>query len=153
VARDGGVHDGRLTVQPLVRRRYDARVTEPRTKLIIPLDELEHSRHSHEFVGAEHGDVPFSIILVHSGPGVGPKLHRHPYPEVFVVQAGQATFQLGDDTIVVDEGHIVVGPPDVPHGFTNTGTGELRIVAIHASPRFQTEWLAGLDPTWTSKRR
>ena len=69
---------------------------------IIELDDLEHSRHSHEFVGAEHGDVPFSIILVHSEPGVGPKLHRHPYAEVFVVESGQATFQLGDETIVVD---------------------------------------------------
>lgn len=75
------------------------------TPAIIALDDLPHTRHSHEFVGAEHGDVPFSIILVHSGPGVGPKLHQHPYGEVFVVESGQATFQLGDDTIVVEEGH------------------------------------------------
>lgn len=40
-------------------------------------------------MGAEHGDVPFSLILVHSRPGVGPKLHRHPYAEVFVVESGQ----------------------------------------------------------------
>ncbi len=33
---------------------------------VVALDDLEHSAHSHEFVGAEHGDVPFSIILVHS---------------------------------------------------------------------------------------
>jgi quercetin dioxygenase-like cupin family protein len=118
---------------------------------IIELDDLEHSRHSHEFVGAEHGDVPFSIILVHSEPGVGPKLHRHPYAEVFVVETGQATFQLGDETIVVDGGHIVVGLPDVPHGFTNSGTGELRLTAIHGAGRFDTEWLAGPDPVWTSK--
>lgn len=70
---------------------------------VVPLDELQHSAHSHEFVGAEHGDVPFSIILVHSGPGVGPKLHQHPYAEVFVVEAGQATFRIGDRTLVVDE--------------------------------------------------
>jgi quercetin dioxygenase-like cupin family protein len=120
--------------------------------MIIRLDDLEHTRHAHEFVGAEHGDVPFSIILVHSAPGVGPKLHRHPYPEVFVVESGEATFQLGDETIVVDEGHIVVGPPDVPHGFTNTGTGELRLTAIHGAGRFNTEWLSGPDPIWTSKR-
>ena len=119
--------------------------------LIIRLDDLEQTRHSHEFVGAEHGDVPFSIILVHSAPGVGPKLHRHPYAEVFVVESGQATFRLGAETIVVEEGHVVVGPPDVPHGFTNTGPGELRLTAIHAAGRFDTEWLAGPDPTWTSK--
>ena len=35
---------------------------------IIKLDELEHTRHAHEFVGAEHADVPFSFILVHSDP-------------------------------------------------------------------------------------
>ena len=33
--------------------------------VIIPFDELEHSQHSHEFVGAEHLDVPFCVILVH----------------------------------------------------------------------------------------
>jgi quercetin dioxygenase-like cupin family protein len=121
--------------------------------LIIHFEDLEHTPNAHEFVGAEHGDVPFSIILVHSAPGAGPKLHRHPYAEVFVVESGQATFQLGGETIVVPEGHIVVGPPDVPHGFTNTGTGELRLTAIHGAGRFNTEWLSGPDPVWTSKAR
>jgi len=63
---------------------------------VVPFDQLEHSEHSHEFVGAEHGEVPFCVILVHSRPGVGPKLHRHPYPEVFFVESGQATFRIGD---------------------------------------------------------
>jgi hypothetical protein len=40
---------------------------------IIELDELPHEAHSHEFVGENHDDVLFSIILVHSQPGVGPK--------------------------------------------------------------------------------
>jgi mannose-6-phosphate isomerase-like protein (cupin superfamily) len=68
---------------------------------VIKLDDLPHTVHAHEFEGEDHGDVPFSIILVHSAPGVGPRLHRHPYAEVFVVESGQATFQLGDETIVV----------------------------------------------------
>jgi len=118
---------------------------------IVPFDDLEHSRHSHEFVGAEHGDVPFSVILVHSRPGVGPKLHRHPYAEVFVVESGQATFRIGDQTVVVDRGHVVVSPPGEAHGFTNTGDDELRLTAIHGAGRFFTEWLDGPDPTWTSK--
>jgi mannose-6-phosphate isomerase-like protein (cupin superfamily) len=117
---------------------------------IIGFDDLAHSEHAHEFVGAEHGDIPFSIILVHSQAGVGPKLHRHPYAEVFIVHAGKATFQLGTETIVVEAGHIVVGAPDVPHGFINTGPGELLLTAIHGAPRFDTEWLAGPDPVWTS---
>ncbi len=119
--------------------------------LVVPFDQLDPTPHSHEFVGAEHGDVPFSIILVHSQPGVGPKLHRHPYAEVFIVESGEATFQLGDETVVVAEGHVVVGPPNVQHGFINTGAGELRLVAIHGASRFDTEWLAGADRTWASK--
>ena len=127
-------------------------MTDPlQTGSIVPLDELEHTPHSHEFVGAEHGEVPFSIILVHSQPGVGPRLHRHPYAEVFIVESGQATFQIGTETVVVKEGHIVVSPPGEAHGFTNTGAGELRLTAIHGAPRFETEWLAGPDPVWTSK--
>lgn len=123
------------------------------TGSIVPFDDLEHGEHSHEFVGGEHGEVPFSVILVHSRPGVGPKLHRHPYAEVFIVESGQATFQIGPDTIVVGDGNVVVSPPGEAHGFTNTGTGELRLTAIHGAARFTTEWLAGPDPTWTSKGR
>ena len=121
--------------------------------LILPLSALEHTEHAHEFVGADHGEVPFSVILVHSGPGVGPKVHRHPYAEVFIVESGRATFRLGDETVDVDEGHVVVGPPNVPHGFTNSGPGELRLTAIHGSPRFLTEWLEGPDAAWSSRRR
>jgi mannose-6-phosphate isomerase-like protein (cupin superfamily) len=128
-------------------------VTEGTAGHIVPFEELEHSEHSHEFVGEEHGDIPFCVILVHSRPGVGPKLHRHPYPEVFIVESGQATFQIGEKSVVVEGGHIVVSPSGEAHGFTNTGAGELRLTAIHGAGRFTTEWLAVLDPTWTSKRR
>lgn len=117
---------------------------------VIAFDALPQTTHAHEFVGADHGSVPFSLILVHAPPGAGPKVHRHPYAEVFVVEAGEATFELGDDQIVVTQGHVVVGPPDVPHGFTNTGSGQLRVVTIHGAAQFVTEWLADIDQVWVS---
>jgi mannose-6-phosphate isomerase-like protein (cupin superfamily) len=122
-------------------------------RLVIPFDQLDHGAEAHDFVGEDHGDVPFSVILVHTRPGGGPAVHRHPYPEVFIVESGEATFQLGDEHAVVSEGHVVVGPSNVAHGFTNTGTGELRLVAIHGNPRFITEWLAEHDGSWVSKAR
>ena len=118
---------------------------------IVDFDQLHHEAHSHEFVGAEHGDAPISIILVHCRPGIGPKLHRHPYPEVFVVEAGEATFQIGDEWLIVGGGHVVVSPAGEAHGFTNSGTDELRLTSIHVAGQFNTEWLAGPDPVWTSK--
>jgi mannose-6-phosphate isomerase-like protein (cupin superfamily) len=119
---------------------------------VMPLDELEHSWHAHEVEGATlDAGVPFSVILVHSGPGVGPRVHRHPYPEAFVVESGVATFRLGEDELVVGGGHLVVAPSGVAHGFTNSGDGELRLTAIHGAGRFDTQWLEGDDPAWTSR--
>jgi mannose-6-phosphate isomerase-like protein (cupin superfamily) len=82
-----------------------------------------------------------SVIVVDAPPGGGPKLHRHPYEEVFVVQEGTATFTAGDEEIEVSNGQIVVVPAGVAHKFVNTGTGRLRQVDVHASDRFVTEWL------------
>jgi mannose-6-phosphate isomerase-like protein (cupin superfamily) len=124
--------------------------------LIMPFEALDRTPQAEEFVGAEHGaagNVPFSAILVHAPTGAGPKVHRHPYAEVFIVERGEATFVLGRERRVVGQGHVVVGPPNLAHGFTNTGSGELRLIAIHGAPRFATEWLAGHDATWASPPR
>jgi hypothetical protein len=45
---------------------------------------------------------------------------------------------------------VVIGPSNVAHGFTNSGDGELRLIAIHGASRFVTEWLAGDDAVWAS---
>jgi mannose-6-phosphate isomerase-like protein (cupin superfamily) len=82
-----------------------------------------------------------SVIVVDAPPGGGPRLHRHPYEEVFVVQEGSATFTAGDEEIEVSGGQVVVVPAGVAHKFVNSGTGRLQQVDIHASERFITEWL------------
>lgn len=90
--------------------------------------------------GADHG-ATISLILDHSVPGEGPRLHRHPYDETWVVQAGHLMFQLGDERGEAAAGDIVIAPPGVPHKFTNAGPGSSTMVCIHASPRMITEWL------------
>lgn len=94
----------------------------------------------YELTGEELG-ASVSIIVVDSGPGRGPALHRHPYEEVFVVLEGEAAFTIGDDERVVRAGETVVAPAGVPHRFVNSGPGRLRQVDIHPRPRFETEWL------------
>ena len=37
--------------------------------------------------------------MIDAPPGSGPKLHRHPYQEVFEVQEGSVTFTAGDDVV------------------------------------------------------
>ncbi len=103
---------------------------------IINVESLE-DRHLR---GAEHG-AAISLILDRSEPGQGPRLHRHPYDETWVVQEGHLTFQLGEERFEVRAGDIVIAPPDVPHKFTNDGPGRSNMVCIHANPTMVTEWL------------
>lgn len=95
---------------------------------------------ANEFQGFRHG-AGVSFIVVEAPPGSGPRLHRHPYEEVFVVQEGTATVTAGDEIIEAHGGQVVVVPAGVPHKFVNTGAGRLRQIDIHASERFVTEWL------------
>jgi mannose-6-phosphate isomerase-like protein (cupin superfamily) len=90
--------------------------------------------------GREH-DVSVCIIVVDFEPGVGPKLHRHPYEEIFVVHEGRATFVAADETIEATVGQVIVVPAGTPHRFVNPGPGKLRLQSVHPRPTFETEWL------------
>ena len=102
--------------------------------------DLAHSDTTYEFQG-HHQDASVSFSVIEALPRSGPKLHRHPYEEVFVVQEGSATFTAGEDVIEATGGQVVVVPAGVAHKFINSGAGRLRQVDIHASDHFVTEWL------------
>lgn len=108
----------------------------------VDLDDPARGDDPGEFQG-HHLGAGVSFIVVDAPPGDGPRLHRHPYEEVFVVQEGTATFTAGDETIEAEAGHVVVVPAGVGHKFVNSGTGRLRQVDIHLAGRFATEWLEG----------
>jgi mannose-6-phosphate isomerase-like protein (cupin superfamily) len=107
---------------------------------IIDLSDPGYGEDRNEVQGYNH-NAAVSIIVVDAPPGGGPKLHRHPYEEVFVIQEGTVTFTAGDGTINANGGQVVVVPAGVAHKFVNTGEDRLRQVDIHASDRFVTEWL------------
>lgn len=90
--------------------------------------------------GGDHG-ATISVILDHSEPGGGPRLHRHPYDETWLVLAGKLAFTSGDQQFEAGPDDIVIVPPDTPHKFVNVGAERARLICIHASPRFETEWL------------
>jgi mannose-6-phosphate isomerase-like protein (cupin superfamily) len=69
--------------------------------------------------------------------GEGPTLHVHPYDEIFTITEGRARFTVGDKTIDAEEGDIVLGPANIPHGYQNLGPGRLDSLDIHLSP----EWI------------
>lgn len=103
--------------------------------------ELPRDVISRDFVGEKHGGVGACVIFVEAPPGAGPKLHRHPYPELLIVIEGTATFNDGTSKRDVVAGEMAVVDAHQPHSFINSGDGVLRQVDVHLSPRFITEWL------------
>ena len=106
---------------------------------VIRIDELPGSENASTFNGHEHG-ATVSFFLSHNMPGTGPKLHRHPYDETFVVQEGEVLFTAGERTIEAAAGDIVVVPAGTPHKFVSRGATH-RQVCIHPVARMETEWL------------
>jgi mannose-6-phosphate isomerase-like protein (cupin superfamily) len=104
--------------------------------------ELPWSEIAHEFVGADNGGVAITFLLVDAEPGLGARLHKHPYDEVIVVLGGEAEVGDGTATHDVAAGDIVVIPAGQPHAFVSTGEEPLRQIDIHATSQFVTEWLA-----------
>lgn len=101
---------------------------------VIPADEIRAAEGSRtlRFEGTDFGSE-ISFFLVTNDPDQGPGLHRHPYTETWTVLEGKAAIRVGDETLHAGPGDTAVVAADVWHGFTNTGSGILRIMCIHAS--------------------
>ena len=104
----------------------------------LPAGEGSRSR---SLEGCEAGGVDLSIIFVDLDPGRGPRLHRHAYAEVFVIQEGRAVYTAGDERREVGPGDVVVVPAGVPHRFESSGDMPLRQLSLHLAPEMVTEWL------------
>jgi quercetin dioxygenase-like cupin family protein len=117
---------------------------------VIKQDLLRLDGITRELVGSEHG-LDITLLFVDAEPGDGVAPHRHPYPEVFIVQEGQATYVIDGQRLEAAAGDILFTDADEVHSFVNSGTGPLRQVDIHLSPTFSTQWLDE-ESEWASDR-
>lgn len=107
---------------------------------VVPGDQLVvGTGRTRRFIGREHG-AGISYFFVDNDPGQGPGLHRHPYPETWVVIDGNARITIGDTVLEAVAGDTATVVADCWHGFINSGTGRLRILCIHASDQIIQEW-------------
>jgi mannose-6-phosphate isomerase-like protein (cupin superfamily) len=82
------------------------------------------------FQGRQAG-IETSVYDTSFEPGDGPRLHEHPYPEVFLVDAGRALFHVDGERYEVEAGNLVVVAPETPHRYENPGPGTLRVISVH----------------------
>ena len=94
---------------------------------------------SHQFIGAEAGDVNISVFLLSALPGKGPGPHRHPYDEVQFVREGRGRWKVNGVEFEGGAGDILVIKAGEIHEFKNIGDGPLVQVDVHLSPRFIQE--------------
>lgn len=110
---------------------------------LIPRDtwaespDLWHGELQGKLVGADVSVIFYTTDVI----GGGPKLHRHPYGEVFIIRQGFALFTVGDRQIEAKAGEIVFAPANIPHRFVNRGPGRLEATDLHLANAFSTEWL------------
>lgn len=99
-----------------------------------------------EFQGGEFGAGISVMFFTTDKIGGGPKLHQHPYPQVFIVREGRGLFTVGGEAIEATAGQILFAPANTPHKFHNLGPGRLETTDLHVTPKFETTWLDDPDP-------
>ena len=106
--------------------------------------DLPFAGSSHQFVGAERGDVGISVFLLEAAPGRGPGPHRHAYDEVQFIRSGRGRYVVDGVEFEAGAGDILVIKAGEVHEFKAVGEENLVQVDVHLSPRFVQE---NLPPT------
>jgi quercetin dioxygenase-like cupin family protein len=96
---------------------------------------------SHQFVGADQGDVNVSVFLLRALPGTGPGPHRHPYDEIQFVREGRGLWTVNGQSFEGGAGDIFVIKAGEIHSFKAIGDEPLVQFDVHLSPRFIQESL------------
>ena len=94
---------------------------------------------SHQFVGADQGDVNVSVFLLRALPGAGPGPHRHPYDEIQFVREGRGLWTVNGQSFEGRAGDIFVIKAGEIHSFKAISDEPLVQVDVHLSPRFIQE--------------
>jgi quercetin dioxygenase-like cupin family protein len=108
----------------------------------ISQQDLPFQGSSHQFVGADHGNVNVSVFLLSALPGRGPAAHRHPYDEVQFVREGRGLWTVNGEEFEAGAGDILVIKAGEIHSFRCIGEEPLVQLDVHLSPRFIQENLA-----------
>jgi mannose-6-phosphate isomerase-like protein (cupin superfamily) len=76
----------------------------------------------------------YTVMEAMLPPGAGPPPHVHRREdETFAVLAGEVTFHIGDQTVVLRKGEFIFAPREIPHYFKNTGSQDAVLLET-ASP-------------------
>lgn len=108
---------------------------------VIPFTSLQLTDSVWQFEGDKFENTDVAFIILDTASGQGPRLHTHPYKEVFIVLEGAAMFTVDKKETLVTGGNIVIVPSDTPHKFISIGKTKLKQIGIHLNKKNITNWL------------
>ncbi len=91
-------------------------------------------------VSALTGATQLTVFEQWCEPGRGAPTHWHDVEEVLTLLSGQADIWIGERRFRAIAGQSAVIAPELRHGFTNCGDGELHVLAILAAPTFEARY-------------
>lgn len=113
--------------------------------VVLDLEEMRFSPTAFLFEGEPRAGIGMSMFTVRTPPGGAVELHTHPYPETFLLLEGHGRWTAGDEVAELHPNHMLVVPPETPHGFRNIGDEPLLVVSVHEAGAVDQAWL-GRDP-------
>jgi mannose-6-phosphate isomerase-like protein (cupin superfamily) len=92
---------------------------------------------SRMLVSALTGATQLCMFEQQVAPGAGAPTHSHAVEEVLTVREGEADMWIGEAHVTVSAGQSLLIPPSLLHGFRNSGSTTLHVLAVLASPIFE----------------
>ena len=116
----------------------------------MPMNVMDHAEQPRDawrpgvltrmIASAANGSSQLCVFEQWCDPGLGAPMHLHAVEEILTVLEGEAEIVVEADRHRVTAGRSVVIAAGRKHGFTNCGSGVLRVQAILASPVFEAAY-------------
>jgi mannose-6-phosphate isomerase-like protein (cupin superfamily) len=91
------------------------------------------------FQGSKY-DANVSFFIVRFFPGKGPRKHRHPYEETFIILEGEIEAIVDGGISRVSENKIMIIPAGAWHEFKNRSEKHVFMINLHPVADMVTEW-------------
>ncbi len=105
-----------------------------------PKDEWRPGVLTRMIASALTGTSQLAVFEQWCDPGLGAPAHLHAVEEILTVLEGEAVVWVEDERRQLTAGQSAIIPAGRKHGFSNTGSGILRVQAILASPVFEAAY-------------
>jgi len=76
-----------------------------------------------------------TMLYAVAHPGADSPEHKHPHEQIGYCLQGEATYRIGDKTVLVKKDYTYLIPPNVPHSSKITGKEDYVVIEVFSPSR------------------